>query len=413
MLLHGVLNAGDHHQTLGYTIANPSLDQVYQSSSSFVASYEVISLITNMDYSPLSRLPLELREQTLNYLIPVKIKQITSCTKQNTSIGSLNPVESLILSLARRHAFVASCRELQRLGLRLDLRRTEIIWNHSLPLSSSAIHRDVQDQTGELDAVSRILSQLHSQGFVGSIRGVGAAASDDYLHRESWNTNGAPDARRQANWTDDPLKILDMYESAMYIANRLRTEQRQRELGHHQLFYRHSYRLQAFTDGNAARPIKKALRGTWKRDTIEITIDMLSEATSLQRMRAAISLLDVEHLEKIEAIQKEIDRQVPLPSVSSGAGLERSIYVQFLRDMDTKYSRWRQRIKKFHERLIQVVMLGYRSTYHDIGNNMQGLRATLQQSVPHDHTGDQIIDVVVDMIKATEFHDIEPNQHTK
>lgn len=366
-----------------------------------------------MDNSPLSRLPLELREQILDYLMPVEIKQITSCTKQNASIGSLSPVKSMIISLARRHAFVASCRELQRLGLRLDLRRTEFIWNYSLPLSSSTVHKDVHNQTDDLDAVFQNLSELHLQGLIDSIRGVGVAVSDDYLHRESGNMNGAPDARRQANWTNDPLEILNMYESAMNIAIRLRAEQRQRELGHHQLFYRHNYRLQAFTDGNAARPIKKALRGTWKRDTIEITIDMLSEATSLQRMRAATSLLDTEHLEKIEAIQREVDRQVPLSSVNSGAGLERSVYVQFLRDMDTKYFRWRQRIKKFHEGLIQVVMLGYRSSHHEVEKNMKGLRTALEQTELHGQTGVQVVDAVIDMIKATKFHDIEPNQHTE
>ncbi|KAI4754244.1 hypothetical protein E4T52_14427 [Aureobasidium sp. EXF-3400] len=276
-----------------------------------------------MDNSPLSRLPLELREQVLDYLMPVGIKHITSCAKQNARIGSLDPVKSMMVALARRHAFVASCRELQRLGLRLDLRRTEFIWDCSLPTSLSTIHRDVQDQVDDVEAVFQTLPELHSQGFIDSVRGVGAAVSDDYLHRESWNMNGVSDAQRQTNWTNEPLEILSMYERATYIVCRLRTLQCQRELGHHQLFYRHSYRLQAFTDGNAARPIKKALRRTWKRDTIEITIDMLSEETSLQRMRAAISLLDVEHLEKMKAVQIEIDRQVPLSSVGSNSALDR------------------------------------------------------------------------------------------
>ncbi|KAG9644546.1 hypothetical protein KCU95_g16459, partial [Aureobasidium melanogenum] len=368
-----------------------------------------------MDNSPLSRLPLELREQILDYLMPVDIKHITSCMKQNASISSLDPVKDMAIALARRYAFVASCHELQRLCLRLDLRRTEFIWGCFLPLSSSPVHRDIQIQDDNLDAVFHALPVLRSQGFIDSVRGVGAVVSDDYLHRESWNMNGASGAQRQANWINEPLEILSMYERVIHIACRLRTEQCQRGLGHHQIFYRHSYRLQAFTDGNAARPIKKALRKTWRRDTIEITIDMLSEAISLQRMREAISLLDVEHLEKMEAIQIEIDRQVPLSSVSSSAALdrERSIYVQFLHDMDIKYSRWRQRIKKFHEGLIKVVMLGYRSGYHDVENHMEGLRAVLEQAAPQDCTGDQVVDTVLDMIKATKLHDIGPSQHTK
>ncbi|KAG9581244.1 hypothetical protein KCU77_g11446, partial [Aureobasidium melanogenum] len=368
-----------------------------------------------MDNSPLSRLPLELREQILDYLMPTDIKQITSCTKQSAIVGSIDPVESMVIVLARRYAFVASCRELQRLGLRLDLRRTEFIWECPLPLSSSAVHRDTQMQDDNLDAVFHTLPVLHSQGFIDSIRGVGAVVSDDYLHRESWNTNGVSHAQRQTNWTNEPLEILSMYERAIHIASRLHTLQCQRELGHHQLFYRHSYRLQAFTDGNAARPIKKALRRTWKRDTIEITIDMLSEATSLQRMRAAISLLDVEHLEKMEAIQIEIDRQVPLSSVGSNAALdrERSIYVQFLQDIDIKYSRWRQRIKKFHEGLIKVVMLGYGSSHHDVENNVKQLRVELEQTAPQVCTGNQVVEAVIDMIKATKIHDDGPSQHTK
>lgn len=367
-----------------------------------------------MDSSPLSRLPLELREQILGYLMSAEIKHMSSCTKQNASIESIDLVKSMMIALARRHAFVASCHELQSLGLSLDLRRTEFIWDCFLPLSST-VHMNIKNQNDSADAVFHALSELHSQGFIDSIRRVGAVVSDDYLHRESWNPNATSDGRRQANWTDQPLEVLNMYEKVIHIAFRLRIEQRQRDLGHHQLFYRYSYRLQAFTDGNAARPIKKALRGTWKRDTIEITIDMLSEASSLQRMRAAILLLDAEHLQKIEAVQKEIDRQVPLSSVSSSAGLdrERSIYVQFLRDMDIKYSRWRRRIVKFHEGLIKVVMLGYMSSHRDVERDIKGLRATIEQNVPRDHTGDQVVDAVIDVVKAAKLYDMEPNQHTE
>lgn len=368
-----------------------------------------------MENSPLSRLPLELREQILGYLMPTDIKHITNYTKQHASISSPDPVKDMMIALARRHTFAASCRELQHLGLRLDLRRTEFIWGCCLPMSSATIHKNGQNQSDDVDIIFHTLPELHSQGFVDSIRGVGAVVSDDYLHRESLTTNEVPDAQRQDNWTNKPLEIMNMYDRAMYIASRLRIEQCQRELGHHQLFYRHSYRLQAFTDGNAARPIKKALRKTWKRDTVEITIDLLSEETSLQRMRAAISLLDIEHIEKMEAIQIEIDRQVPLSSVGSNAGLdrERSIYVQFLRDMDVKYSRWKQRVEKFHEGLIKVVMLGYRSSYCGVENSMEELRAGLEQTAPQDWTSDQVVEAIIDMIKATKLHDIEPSQHTK
>ncbi|KAH0372148.1 hypothetical protein KCU65_g1302, partial [Aureobasidium melanogenum] len=364
-----------------------------------------------MDNSPLSRLPLELREQILDYLIPTDIKQITSYPKQNASIGS---VKYMLVALARRHGFVASCRELQHLGLRLDLRRTEFIWECCLPLSSLANHKGIRSQSDDGDAIFHTLPELHSQGFVNSIRGVGAVVSDDYLHRESSTTNEASNAQRQENQINESLEIMNMYEKAMHIASRLRTEQFQRDLGHHQLFYRHSYRLQAFTDGNAARPIKKALRKTWKRDTIDITIDLLSEETSLQQMRTAISLLDIEHIEKMEAIQVEIDRQVPLSAVGSSAALdrERAIYVQFLRDMDVKYSRWKQRVEKFHEGLIKVVTLGYRSGYHDVENNMKRLRAGLGQTTPQECTGDQVVDAVIAMIEATKLHDIEPSQST-
>ncbi|KAK6008039.1 hypothetical protein QM012_004853 [Aureobasidium pullulans] len=369
-----------------------------------------------MDNSPLSRLPLELREQILNYLMPSEIKHITSCPNQNASIDSLDLVKRMMISLARRHAFVATCRELQRLGLRLDLRRTEFVWDCCLAPSSSASCKDMQNQKDETAVVFHTLPGLHSQGLIGSIRGVGGAISDDYLHRESWITNGLSDAQRQvkqANWTNEPLEILSMYEKATRIAFHLRTEQRLRELGHHQIFYRHSYRLQAFTDGNAARPIKKALRRTWKRDAIEITIDMLSEVISLQRLGEAITLLDGEHLQKTEAVQIEIDRQAPPSSISISSDIERSTYLQFVRDMDTKYSRWRQRIKKFHEGLIEVVMLGYMSSYHEVESIMKRMQDGIDQVPPLNCTGDQVVDTVIEMVKAEKLHNMELSQQRR
>jgi hypothetical protein len=351
--------------------------------------------VPKMEGSPLSRLPLELRERILDFVMPTDIGQMDDGMKWNIA-RTMDPTEKLLLMLARRHAFAATCRELQLLSLRHHLRHTEIIWDLATTTDDS-IHTS-------LPFVS--LSSLQSRGLLDNVHGVGAVHSDDYLHRQGrvvqtvWTAMKYP-----ANWIDEPEYIFSMYKKAASITSRLRREQHQRELRHHQMFYRHIYRLPTFTDGNALKPIKKALRGTWKRDTIDMTLDMQDETISLRRMEEAFLLLDREHREKVEAIQNEIERQAE--SSPSNIDDERPMYVEFLRNMDSKYSQWRQRVRKFHEGLVQVVVLGYRIDYNDLHARVEEVRARFM--VRGSYTGNQIVDAVIEMVKATEFDEGKPS----
>ncbi|CAD0108700.1 unnamed protein product [Aureobasidium uvarum] len=360
-----------------------------------------------MNTSPLSRLPLELHEQIFDYTMATNVQHINDCGREYNS-GVLT--KSMMTELTRRHAFMATCRELQGLGLRLCLRLTEFIWDCSSEQTSRNIMKAIDTRVWDGGAIFHTLPDLQTQGCVSSIRGAGAVSSDDYLHRESWKVKGPSFAKVYANWVDKPLEVLIMYQRAACITCRLRTEQHQRELDHHQLFYRHSYRLQTFTDGNAARPIKKALRGTWKRDTISLTINMLNEATSLQRMEAVMSLLDSEHHKKVQAIKKEIEKEVQLYAENGDVdfGDVRPMYEQFVHDMNLKYSLWRQRVKKFHEGLIKVIMLSYRADYHALADALFEMRHDFEQMLPHEYTGDQVVNSVVELVRATTLQKMEP-----
>jgi hypothetical protein len=350
-----------------------------------------------MENSPLSRLPLELRERILDFVMPTDIGQMDDCMKWN-AVRTLDPTERLLLVLARRHAIAATCRELQLLSLRHHLRHTEIIWNLAITLDDSL----------RASLPFNSLSSLQSRELLDSVHGVGAVHSDDYLHRQGrviqtvWTAIKYP-----ANWIDEPEYIFSMYKKAASISSRLRREQYQRELRHHQMFYRHIYRLPTFTDGNALKPIKKALRGTWKRDTIDLTLDMQDEVTSLRRMEEAFSLLDREHHEKVEAIQNEIKRQAEAFPLSFDD--ERPMYVEFLRNMDNKYSQWRQRVRKFHEGLLQVVILGYRTDYNCLHARLEEVRARFEQMVHRNYTGNHVVDAVIEMAKATGYDEVEPS----
>jgi hypothetical protein len=344
-----------------------------------------------MENSPLSRLPLELRERILDFVIPTNIGQMDDCLKWNAA-RAVDPTERLLLMLSRRHALVATCRELQMLGLRHHLRHTEIIWDLATTVGDSI--------NASLPFAS--LSSLQSRGVLDGIYGIGAVHSDDYLHRQIrehtvWTARKFP-----ANWFDEPAEIVGMYKEAAFVAFRLHREQLQKGLRHHQIFYRRVYRLPTFTDGNALRPIKKALRGTWKRDTIDLTLDMQDGSKSLRRIEETFSLLDGEHHEKVEAIESEIKRQVESsPSDFDG---ERVMCIQFLRNMDSKYLQWRQRVRKFHEGLVQVVMLGYKLDYNDLHTLLDGVRGRFEQMAHRSYTGDQIVDAVIELVKATELY---------
>ncbi|KAI4850588.1 hypothetical protein E4T44_02655 [Aureobasidium sp. EXF-8845] len=342
-----------------------------------------------MESSPLLRLPLELRERILDFVMPTNIGQMNDCLKWNVV---RNPTERLLLMLSRRHALVATCRELQMLGLCHHLRHTEIICDLATAVGDS-IHASI---------LFASLPSLQSYGVLNSVHGVGAVQADDYLHRQArehtvWTARKFP-----ANWFDEPAEIIGMYKEAAFVAFCLHKEQLQKGLRHHQMFYRRVYRLPTFTDGNALRPIKKALRGTWKRDTIDLTLDMQDGSKSLRRIGETFSLLDGEHHEKIEAIESEIERQAE--SSPSNFDGERVMCIQFLRNMDNKYLQWRQRVRKFHEGLIHVVMLGYKMEYNDLHSLLDGARGRFEQMAHRSYTGDQIVDAVLEMVKATELH---------
>ncbi|THX16248.1 hypothetical protein D6D13_01798 [Aureobasidium pullulans] len=321
-----------------------------------------------MEDSSFSRLPLELREQIIGYIIPTDNKTSNDCVQWRVRAYSYESAQRLLLCLARRNAVLATCHELQSLGLRVHLRRQDV-------------------------------------------GGVGAITTDDYLHRERFDVNDGPRATRYPNWGDNPLELFSLYKEAAYVAFKLRQQQLDRGLEHRQLFMRHSYRLQPLTDGNAFRPVKKALRGTWKRDTMELTIDMLDEATSIRRMETGMALLHVEHREKIEAIQKEISRQEALPyrERSKDFDEEEPFFIGYLCEMDMKYGSWWQRVKRFHEGLIKVAMLGYRMDYRDVDGYLDEVKARLPQDISQDYlAGNLVVDAIADMVNAIKPYEIEP-----
>ena len=316
-----------------------------------------------MENSPLSRLPTELRERILDFIMPTGIGQMDDCKKLN-AVSTIDPTEKLLLMLARRHAFVATCRELQLLGLRHYLRHTEIIWDLS-GASSNPYHAPLQFTS---------LPSLQSRGFLDSVHGIGAVQSDDYLHREARDMQNpwCFAEWHHPNWNDQPLGMIGIYQKTAFIASRLSEQQQKRDLAHHRLFYRHIYRTPAFTDGNALRPIKKALRQTWKRDTMNLTIDLLNEAISLQRLDDWIY------------------------------GDEQSSYESFLDIMDFRYDFWKQRVRKFHEGLIAVVMLGYKTDYNDLHARLEEVRAAMEKR-ERSYNARQVVEAVIRMVKATEL----------
>lgn len=340
-----------------------------------------------MQNSPLSRLPLELHEQIMDYIIPLEIRQMDDSMKKNV-IQIVDPAEKLLLMLARRHGFAATCHEAQLLSLRHHLRHTEIIWN--LGEATSNLYQASLPFTS--------LQSLHVRGVLDSVRGVGAIQTDNFL----------PDIFK---WVDEPYKLVGVYEKALLAARSLRKEQRQKGLGHHQMFYTHIYSCLSYTDGNASRPIKKALRRTWKRDTIDLRIDMLDAAISLQRLENAFALLDIEHAEKIEAIEIEVKRQEE-SSLRNGDRIyqdEHAGYEMTLDRMITRYDFWKQRVRIFHERLIPVVMSGYRIECSDLDIGSELVRNFCEPMPYRSHTGRRVANAVVDMVNSTEVHEDEPS----
>lgn len=340
-----------------------------------------------MENSPLSRLPLELLEQILNYIIPLEIRQMDDSMNKNV-VQIVDPAEKLLLMLARRHGVAATCHDLQNLSLRHHLRHTEIVWN--LGEATSDLFRASAPFTS--------LPSLSERGVLHSVRGVGAIQSDNFLYCVH-------------KWIDEPYRLVGMYEKALSVARSLRREQRQRKVGHHQIFYRHIYSCLSYTDGNAYRPIKKALRGTWKRDTIDLTIDMLDAAISLQRLEKAFALLDIEHREKIEAIELECKRQEE-SSLRNGDDIferEHILYESSVMYMDAMYHAWKQRVGQFHKGLVAVVMSGYRIDCSDLDVGLELIRAFYEPMPRRSHTGKRVSNAVIDMVNSTEVHEDEPN----
>lgn len=371
-----------------------------------------------MDNSTLSRLPLELRENVMEYVLNDKIiehsKRTNDCGEWRVDRYPPEPAKSIVSALSRCTALIATCRELQDLGVRTYLRSMQFTWSCSLFPPDARAQTTSRYKTANT-VLFCSLPSIQMQGYIASVGGVGAVTTDNYLHREQWSVNEGPRAQRYPNWGDNPLDVLTMYKEAAYISSLLRKHQQDRGLEHRQMFFQHSYRLQAFTDGNALRPIKKALRGTWKRDTMDVMINMLDEAKSLRHLEVAQKSLDAQHHERIEAIQREIKKEDNLPmkgDLLDGSNDPR--FVQFLCDMDWKYGLWTARIKKFHTGLIKVVMLAYRMDYRDVDD----LLAKLQAELPNDlsqkfHAAEMVVDAVVAKLEALRPFEIEPKYQIK
>jgi len=340
-----------------------------------------------MQNSPLSRLPLELHEQIMDYIIPLKIRQMDDSMKKNV-VQIVDPAEKLLLMLARRHGFAATCHDAQLLSLRHHLRHTEIIWN--LGEATSDLNQAPIPFTS--------LQSLYARGVIHSVRGVGVTRSDNFL----------VDILR---WVEEQCNMVGIYEKAQLAAHRLRKEQRRRNLEHHQLFYTHIYNCPSYTDGNSPRPIKKALRRTWKRDTIDLRIDMLDAATSLQRLEKALALLDLEHAERIEAIEIEVKRQEQ-SSLRNGDRIyadEHVLYESTLGYMKIMYDCWKKRVRSFHGMLIPVVMSGYSSDCSDLDVGLELVRNFYNPMPYSSHTGRRVANAVVDMVNSTQVHEDEPS----
>ncbi|KAI5275051.1 hypothetical protein E4T47_01927 [Aureobasidium subglaciale] len=270
-------------------------------------------------------------------------------------------------------------------------------------LSYLSFYNDLKTEDSD---VHRSLPSLQSRGFIESLGSVGVTTSDDFLHHAGWDSKSS--TKRFANWIDDPLEILSLYKEAARAACRLRIVQHDRGLGNHQMFFGHSYRLPTFTDGNAPRPVKRVLRGTWTHDTIIVTVDLADEAKSVQAMETAMALLATEHREKVEAIQKEIRWQETLPLQAEGNTIDeqRPLYNQFIQAMETKFFLWSQRVKKFHQALIRVVMVGYTKEFEDVRSHLDQVRARLLLDMSHGISGDTVVDAGVRMMGYLEFDNV-------
>ncbi|KAI5202387.1 hypothetical protein E4T39_04796 [Aureobasidium subglaciale] len=226
--------------------------------------------------------------------------------------------------------------------------------------------------------VFRTLPSLQSRGFIESIGSVGVTTSDDFIHHAGRDSKS--NTTKFRNWIDDPLEVLSLYKEAAHAACRLRNVQDDRGLGEHQIFYRHSYHLPTLTDGNAPRPVKKVLRGTWKHDTIMLTVELADEVRSVQAMETVRG--------------NSIDDELPL-------------YNQFIQAMETKFFLWSQRVRKFHQGLIQVVMAGYREDLKDVESRLVRVGAHSLHVMSRGSLGDAVVDAVVRTMGDIRFDNVE------
>jgi hypothetical protein len=56
-----------------------------------------------------------------------------------------------------------------------------------------------------------------------------------------------------------------------------------------------------------------------------------------------------------------------------------------------------------------VVILGYRTDYNDLHARLEEVRARFEKMIHRSYTGNQIVDAVIEMVKATELQEGKPS----
>lgn len=368
-----------------------------------------------MDESPFAELPRELRDRIFESVV-YEITEDLSYALEHCKIRETG--QSTLQWLKNRHPILATCCQIEHeclasffetntfmeaVTLTPNKSERQRIPYHPTLQHISPVYVNRWDKHMCVDMkLPSILTQV-PKNYLKKIKKVGMMINDDCLHTDSAEFSHLA---LPWEWQMTPENIIWSYLSAISFCTYFKTMIVDHlSLPMDKCLFQTRYKLLAFTDGNALRPVKRALRNVNIRDTVTIEVDMSNEAAAALCLNCARQKLQQEQDEKTAAIMTEIIREETDMEDSMPLGRQHPQIRSYLTARDRAFNAWLYRLVRYHTGLIEVMARCWNAPPQTVGRFMNAAIGPLASMKPR--VTEQCIDALIAYLREPVWEDFK------
>lgn len=368
-----------------------------------------------MDESPFAKLPRELRDRIFEPVVYESTEDL-SYALEHCKIRETG--QSTLQWLRDRHPILATCRQIEReclasffetntfveaVLLTPNKPEGQRIPDHPTLQHIPCVYVNMWDKHMRVDMkLPSILTQVPKL-YLKKIKKIGMIIHDDWLHTDSAEFSHLA---LPWEWQVTPANIIWSYLSATSFCTYFKTMIVDHLfLPRNKCLFQIRYKLLAFTDGNALRPVKRALRNVNIRDTVTIEVDITNEAAATLCLNYARQMLQQEQDEKTAAIMTEIVREETDIQDSTPLGRQHPQIQSYLTARDRAFSAWLYRLVRYHTGLIEVMARCWDAPPQTVSRFMNTAIGPLASMKPR--STEQCIDALIAYLREPVWEDFK------